>query len=184
MRYHLLVATLVGAAFVVSACDDPAPTELSPDPTPSLYATPNKAIPVTGVYDVTHPTIPGMPNLLNPAECLTVDAAAGMLYFKDCMTLATSTGDLVGDWLFTIDGWQDMATGVGESHAHHVMTGCHADLGCGTFEGVLKAEHAPGGQTTVTASGHGTGDFHTLQIRILMLERGSTSIFDWEGLIF
>jgi hypothetical protein len=183
MRYRLVVAALVAAAFVVSACDDPAPTELSPDTTASLYATPKKAIPVTGIYDARHPTIPGRVNLLNP-ECVTVDAVAGMLYFKNCMTLGTSSGDLVGDFLFTIDGWQALATGVGESHAHHAMTVCDADLSCGAFEGVLRAEHAPGGQTTVTASGHGTGDFHTLQIRIVMVERGSTSIFDWEGVIF
>ncbi len=182
MRYRLVVAALVGVAFVVSACDDPAPTELSQDTSPSLYATPKKAISITGVNDLSGP-VPGLPNIINP-ECMTVDAGTGMAHFKKCTVVGPITGDLVGDADVTLTGWMNLATGVSRSHGHGVLTVCHADLGCGSFAGPFKAEGAPGGQTISTANAHGTGDFHTLQLRAIFVERGNTNVYDIEGVIF
>jgi hypothetical protein len=38
--------------------------------------------------------------------------------------------------------------------------------------------------SSLRLNAHGTGDFHTLQIRLKTAERGNTEIFDAEGVIF
>jgi hypothetical protein len=182
MKYRVLIPALLGAAFTIAACENPAPTELPKDLTPSLSAAPKKATPIEAVVDLSGP-IPGFPNVINP-ECITVDAGTGKLHFKNCIVLGTMTGDLAGDVTAILNGWQNLATLASVARGHFTLNACHADFGCGAFDGPHKGEAVPGGQATLRGNGHGTGDFHTLQLRFTIVERGNTQIFDLDGVIF
>jgi hypothetical protein len=175
------LASLLLVAVVVTGCDDSVPTEPQADGTPSLTAAPKKATSVAALMDVTGP-IPGFPNVINP-ECVTVDTETGTAHFKKCTVVGSMTGDLLGPITVELNGWQNMALGSRIYGFGHLDV-CHDDLGCGSFEGPLKGDGPPGGQVLVRLNGHGTGDFHTMQIRITVVERGNTEIFDMEGVIF
>ncbi len=75
------------------------------------------------------------------------------------------------------------AAGNGHLYGHATLDVCNTEFGCGTFEGPHKTE-AVGFQGSLRLNGHGTGDFHTLQIRFVMVEQGNSEIFDAEGVIF
>lgn len=182
MKIRLFAAALIGAAFVVSGCTDPAPTELPTDGTPSLTAAPKKATPIVAVADLSGP-IPGFPNVINP-ECITVDAETATFHFKSCIVLGTMTGDLVGDITAILNGWQNMETLASVARGHFTLNACHTDFGCGAFAGPHKGGAGPGGEATLTGNGHGTGDFHTLQFRFTIVEQGNSEIFDLDGVIF
>jgi hypothetical protein len=177
------LASLLLAAVLVTGCEDSVPTEPQADGTPSLTAAPKKATPVTAVMDVVGP-IPGLPNLTNP-ECLTVDTETGMAHFKKCTVTGSVTGDLVGTMTVLLNGEQNLATlAARKVNGYFTFDGCVPDVGCGAFKGPYKGEVAAGGQASLRGSGHGTGDFHTMQIRLGALERGGTEIFDVDGVIF
>ncbi len=182
MKNRYLIPVLVGVAFIISSCESPAPTELPVDGTPSLTAAPKKSMTIEGVVDITGP-IPGFPNLINP-ECVTVDTETATAHFKNCIVVGTVTGDLTGDVTAILNGRQNLATLAAVARGHFTFDVCHTDFGCGAFEGPFKGESAPGGQGTLRGNGHGTGDFHTLQIRSTFVERGNTEIFDLDGVIF
>jgi hypothetical protein len=180
MRYRLVVAVLVGVAFVVSACDDPAPTELSQDTTPSISAAPKKAIPFTAVWDLTGPV--NGSNIINP-ECIVFDAKH--VHYDKCILEGSMTGDLWGTSNSLHRGHIILATGYGKGHGHIAMNVCHADIGCGTFKGRYHTEsQLPEVMIITEAPGHGGGDFHTLQIRYTGVKRPDAFIFDVEGVIF
>lgn len=179
MRYRLVVAALVGAAFVVSACDDPASTELSQDTTPLLSAAPKKATPFTAVIDITGPV--NGANILNP-ECISVDAKHA--HYDKCILEGTVTGDLVGAHTSLHRGRVNLATGDGWGHGHFTWDVCHADGRCGTFEGRYHSESVLPLVMTLEDPSHGSGDFHTLQMRYTAAKRPGEFIFDVEGVIF
>jgi len=179
MWYRLLVAALVGVAFVVSACDDPAPTEPSQDKTSSLSAAPKKAIPFTAVWDLTGPV--NGANIINP-ECIYFDAK--QMHYDKCILISSLTGDLDGGGTSLHKGHIVLATGAGKGHGHYTMNVCHADFGCGTFKGRYHTESQLPQMIVTEAPGHGSGDFHTLQIRWTGAKRPDAFIFDIEGIIF
>lgn len=175
------LSSLLLLAVVVAGCEDSISTEPQADVTPSLTASPGKAMPVTVVMDVTGP-IPGFPNVINP-ECVTIDTETGTAHFKKCTVLGSMTGDLVGAVTAELNGWQGPPGS--RIYGFGNIDVCHDDLGCGAFEGPMKGEGPPGGQIApLRLNAHGTGDFHTLQIRFTAVERGNTEIFDAEGVIF
>ena len=175
------LASLLVAAVLVAGCDA-VPTESQADTTRSLTAAPEKATSIAAVMDVAGP-IPGFPNVINP-ECVTIDTETGTAHFKKCTVLGSMTGDLVGAVTAELNGWQNMAVG-SRIYGFGKIDVCHVDIGCGAFEGPMKGSGPPGGQvSSLRLNAHGTGDFHTLQIRITAVERGNTEIFDAEGVIY
>lgn len=182
MNNRVVLSALVGVAFIISGCADRAPTELPADGTLSATAAPKKSVPVIAVMDLSGPT-PGLPNIINP-ECITVDTGTLTARFKDCIVTGTSTGDLTGDVTAILNGTQSLVDLSVKAHGHLSLDVCHVDLGCGAFKGPYKGEAPAGGQTTITGNAHGTGDFHTLQARLTAVERGNTSIYDVDGVIF
>jgi len=175
------LAVLLVAAVLVAGCDA-VPTESQADTTRSLTAAPEKATSIAAVMDVTGP-MPGFPNVINP-ECVTIDTETGTAHFKKCTVLGSMTGDLEGAVTAELNGWQNMAVG-SRIYGFGRMDVCHVDLGCGAFEGPMKGEGPPGGQVaSLRLNAHGTGDFHTMQVRLTLAERGNTEIFDAEGVIF
>ena len=168
-------------AVLVNGCNDPVPTEPRADATRSLTAAPEKATSIAAVMDVAGP-MPGFPNVINP-ECVTIDAETGTAHFKKCTVLGSMSGDLVGSVTVELSGWQNMALG-SRIYGFGYLEVCYVDVGCGAFEGPIKGDGPPGGQVMVRLNGHGTGDFHTMQIRVTAVEQGNTEIFDLEGVIF
>lgn len=179
MHYRLLVAALVGVAFVVSACDDPAPTDLSQDSPPSLTAQPNKATAFTAVWDLSGPV--NGANILNP-QCISIDAKH--VHYDKCIIISSLTGDLDGGGTSLHRGHIVLATGTGNGHGHYTMNVCHDEFGCGTFKGRYHTESQLPQMIVTEAPGHGSGDFHTLQIRWTGTKRLDAFIFDIEGVIF
>jgi hypothetical protein len=175
------LASLLLVAFLATGCEDSTPTEPQADGTPSLTAAPKKATTVAAVVDLTGP-IPGFPNVIN-LECVTIDTETGTAHFKNCIVLGSVTGDLEGSVEGELNGWQNMAVGSRIYGFGHLDV-CYDGLGCGAFDGPMKGDGPPGGHVEARLNGHGTGDFHTLQIRYTIVERGNTEIFDLEGIIF
>ncbi len=182
MKNRFILSALVSVAFIISGCAEPAPTELPADGTLSATAAPKKSVPFTAVIDISGP-LPGLPNVINP-ECITVDTSTLTARFRDCIVIGTSAGDLTGDVTATLNGTRDLVDLSVKGHGRLSLDVCHVDLGCGAFEGPYKGEAPAGGQSTITGNAHGTGDFHTLQLRVTALERGNTSIYDVDGVIF
>ena len=175
------LGSLLVAAILVTGCDA-VPTESQADTTRSLTAAPDKATSIAAIMDVSGP-MPGFPNVVNP-ECVTIDTETGTAHFKKCSVLGSMTGDLVGAVTAELNGWQNMAVG-SRVYGFGKIDVCYVDLRCGAFEGPMKGEGPPGGQVaSLRLNAHGTGDFHTMQIRISASERGNTEIFDVEGVIF
>lgn len=180
MKLGFVVAAFVGAAFSLSGCGEPAPTDLQADATlslTSLAVAPKKSTPVAAVMDVTGP-IPGLPNITNP-ECLSGDAATTTRRLKRCIVVGELTGDLDGSVTAVLSGEVDLSTFASVAHGHFTLDVCHADFGCGAFEGPFKGEGAPGGQGMLTGNGHGTGDFHTMQLRLSVVERATPRSGIW-----
>ena len=183
MRYENLLtglASLLLVAVAVTGCEDSIPSEPQVDATASLTAAPPKSIAFTAEMDLTGP-IPGFPNVINP-ECVTIDTETGTAHFKNCIVVGSFTGDLVGAVSIKMNGWQGPAGS--RVFGSGSLDVCHADFGCGAFDGPFKGEGPPGGQVLGRLNAHGTGDFHTLQIRLSVVERGNTEIFDADGVIF
>jgi hypothetical protein len=171
---------MLAVAFSISGCDDPTSTELSADGiTPSATAD-KKAIAITFVADVSGP-IPGFPNVINP-ECVTPDPATGTNHFKGCIVPGTVTGDLVGTTTVILNGSQD-AAGNGRLRGFATFDVCYDGV-CGVFEGPFKGI-STGYQVTMRANGHGSGGFHTKQIRFSAIETTPISeLFAASGIIF
>jgi hypothetical protein len=180
MKYRVLIPALVGATFAIAGCENPTATELPEDLTPSFGVVPPKATPFTALMDITGP-VPGFPNVINPG-CVTFDTD-GTAHFKKCIVLGSMTGDLVGSVTAELNGWQNMLLG-SRVYGFGNLDVCHVDFGCGALSGPMKGDGPPGGQVMVRLNGHGTGDFHTMQIRVTAVERGNTEIFDMDGVIF
>lgn len=175
------LASLLIAAVLFSGCDA-VPTEPQAAATRSLTAVPVKATAIAAIMDVSGP-VPGFPNVINP-ECVTIDTETGTAHFKKCTVLGSMTGDFVGAVTAELNGWQNMALG-SRVYGFGKIDVCHVDIGCGAFEGPMKGEGGPGGQLgSLRFNGHGTGDFHTMQIRLTLLEQGNTEVFDADGVIF
>jgi hypothetical protein len=148
-----------------------------------LAAAPKKATPIQAVVDLSGP-IPGFPNVINQAECMTVDTESFIAHFRNCIVVGTIQGDLDGDITAVMNGWQHAVLLNGRVFGFGNLDVCRDVFGCGVLEGPHKGAIPAGGQATVRLNGHGTGDFHTMQIRLTIVERGNTEVFDLEGVIF
>lgn len=176
-------ASCLLVAILVTGCKDSVPTEPQADATRSLTATPEKATSIAAVVDLSGP-IPGFPNVTNRAECMTLDTETLIAHFKNCIVVGTIRGDLNGDITGIMNGWQHAVLLNGRVFGFGSLSVCHDDFGCGVFEGPHKGTIPAGGQATLRLNAHGTGVFHTMQIRFTMVEQGNTEIFDLEGVIF
>jgi hypothetical protein len=177
---HRALFFMLTLAFLIAGCDNPTPTELSADGiTPSATAV-KKATPITFEADVSGP-IPGFPNVINP-ECVTPDPSTGTNHFKKCIVPGTVDGDLVGTITAILNGSQD-AAGDGRVRGFVTMDVCYDGI-CGMFQGPFKGL-STGYQVTMRGIGHGTGDFHTKQIRFNAIETTPFSeLFAASGIIF
>jgi len=177
------LATLLLVAVVVTGCEDSIPSEPQADAAVSLTGAPKKATAFQAVIDLTGP-IPGFPNVINQAECMTLDTETLIAHYENCIVVGTIEGDLDGGITGIMNGWQHAVLLNGRVFGFGSLDVCHNDFGCGVFEGPHKATIPPGGQAALRLNAHGTGNFHTMQLRLTMVERGNTEIFDVEGVIF
>jgi hypothetical protein len=121
-------------------------------------------------------------NITNP-ECISVDAKHW--HTDKCIFSGSVTGDLAGTVTTLHRGRIDLATGVGTGHGHFSWNVCDADSRCGMFKGRYHTESTiVPSQWIMTDPGHGSGDFHTLQIRYTAVKRADAFILDVEGVIF
>ncbi len=122
-------------------------------------------------------------NIINP-ECITVDAKH--YHFDKCIFAGSVTGDLGGNLTHLHRGRISLETGVGTGHGHFTWNVCHTDGRCGTFKGRYHTESTtvPSKWMMRSGTGHGSGDFHTLQIRFTAVKRADSFDLDVEGVIF
>ena len=168
--------TLIAAVIAVATCSDSEPTAPVSTESPALHSTVSRAI--------TEFTTFLTPSLTNAAECITV-FEDGSRRRQNCEGTGIFTGDLEGIEVFdSFSGFRD-AEGNGYSSAHFIFDVCHADLGCGIFDGWFWGRGVAGEPPTpLTVRAHGTsGDFVGLSMVATSIRHPGDPHFTVSGII-
>lgn len=168
MKNRLLLAALLPAAVIVaSACGDEGPVSPGLTSQPQLHKEGGEddddeegtSTSGTSVLDLSDPSQPS-----NAPECIRVDAE-GTVRFRRCEFSGPITGDLVGNEPISVVDLRVDAFGNGRAKGSFIFNVCHADLGCGLFEGRFKGPITAGAAEFKVKARGTSGDFVGLKLR-------------------